>query len=362
MARPTRITINLAALRHNLARVRAYAPRQRVTAMVKANAYGHGLVHAACALAGAGADSFGVASLEEAITLRDAGIVQPIILVEGVFSADELGSVQQFDLQIIVHHLLQVEWLEQLAEFSRPIKVWLKIDSGMHRLGLQSVEVNEACQRLRACPAVDAEIGLMTHLANADDLGDDYTHWQLRDFNRSTAGLSGPRSIGNSAGLMGWPDCHADWVRPGIMLYGVSPFSLGSGVDHGLLPVMTLRSELIAVREHRAGEKIGYGGTWICPQDMLVGVVAVGYGDGYPRHAQAGTPVLVNGKRVPLIGRVSMDMIMVDLRAQPAARPGDPVVLWGDGLPVEEVARDAGTIAYELLCTVTLRVPVECVG
>lgn len=359
MARPTRASIDVAALRHNLARIRALAGSREVVAMVKANAYGHGLVRVGRALAAAGIDCFGVASLEEAMALREAGIHTRIVMVEGVFSAAELPAVQGNHFELVVHHMPQVEWLEQFADPAHPITVWLKIDSGMHRLGFLPEQVAEAWQRLNACRAVENPLTLMTHLANADELGDDYTRQQLRCFHEVIAGLPGPRSIANSAGLMGWPDTLGDVVRPGIMLYGVSPFSCGVGIDYGLKPVMTLHSELIAVRLHQAGEKVGYGGTWVCPCDMTIGVVAVGYGDGYPRHAPSGTPVLVNGQRVPLIGRVSMDMVLVDLRSQPDARPGDAVVLWGAGLPVEEVARDAGTIAYELLCHVAPRVQVE---
>lgn len=361
MARPARVTIDVAALRHNLTCIRALAGTRQVTAMVKANAYGHGLVRVGQALASAGVDILGVASLEEALALRVAGVHCPIVMVEGVFSASELPAVQASQIEIVVHHFQQIEWLEQFADPAHPVRVWLKIDSGMHRLGFQPEEVREAWQRLQDCPAVAHPVVLMTHLANADDLGDDYTHWQLRCFNDVTAGLSGPRSIANSAGLLGWPETLGDTVRPGIMLYGVSPFATGSGPEYGLQAVMTLHSELIAVRTHKAGESVGYGGVWLCPCDMPIGVVAVGYGDGYPRHAPTGTPVLVNGQRVPLIGRVSMDMVLVDLRTQAQARVGDPVVLWGHGLPVEEIARDAGTISYELLCHVAPRVQIDLV-
>jgi len=237
-----------------------------------------------------------------------------------------------------------------------PVVAWLKIDTGMHRLGFAPEAAAAAYARLRDCRAVAGPPRLMTHLANADDRADAYTEDQLARFDTATADLTGPRSIANSAGLLGWSAAQRDWVRPGIMLYGVSPFSDTEAGALGLRPVMTLHSELIAVNHYRRGDAIGYGGTWACPEDMPVGVVGIGYGDGYPRHAVSGTPVLLNGRTVELVGRVSMDMICVDLRTQPRARVGDPVVLWGQGLPVEVVADHASTIGYELLCSVTQRV------
>jgi len=350
--RPTRVSIDLSALRHNLKRVREAAPDSRVMAAIKANGYGHGLVRVARALGDS--DGFGVAAIDEALALREAGIGAPITLLEGFFHSAEIPLIAQHRLDLLLHHPQQIEALER-ANFQGTIRVWLKVDSGMHRLGIAPEQVRSVWRRLARHPGLEP-LGQMTHLANADETDHPGTTAQLRIFLSATAGLPGGRAIANSAGVLGWPESHGDWVRPGIMLYGVSPFIGGRAEQHGLKPVMTLSSELIAVNRMKKGDAIGYGGNWVCPEAMPVGVIAVGYGDGYPRHAGNSTPVLVNGRRVPTIGRVSMDMITVDLRSQPDAAIGDPVVLWGEGLPVEEIAEAAGTIAYELLCGVTARV------
>lgn len=344
--------IDLAALRHNLDRVRGVAPGRRIMAIIKANAYGHGMARVAKSLSDV--DAFAVARLEEALQLRQAGIVTPIVLLEGFLEANELNEITSHHLQVVIHHEYQVQVLEQ-TRLAKPVIAWLKIDTGMHRLGVRVEHAAALWQRLRRCNAV-SELRLMTHLASADDRSSEQTEQQLDEFRHVISGMKASMSIANSAGILGWPRSHGDWVRPGIMLYGVSPFMAGKGEEEGLQPVMTLRSRLIAINQALQGEAIGYGGSWVCPEDMLVGVVACGYGDGYPRHAVPGTPVLVNGERAPLIGRVSMDMICVDLRQQPRADVGDPVVLWGKGLPVEEVAIRASTIPYELLCGVTGRV------
>jgi alanine racemase len=238
----------------------------------------------------------------------------------------------------------------------RPIRVWLKIDTGMHRLGFPLEAVPEAWQRLQDCESVYKPLRLMTHFANTQQRGDPSVPNQIHNFQRVINKLSGEVCLANSAGIIAWPDTHGDWVRPGLMLYGISPFAHTVAADEGLKPVMSLRSALIAVRRIGAGERVGYGGTWECPEDMPIGIVAMGYGDGYPRHASAGTPVLVNGRRVALIGKASMDMLALDLRLAPDAQVGDPVELWGENLPVEEIARHAGTIPYELLCSVRSRV------
>ncbi len=355
MTRATRAVIHLSALRHNLSIARRHAPDAHIMAVIKANGYGHGSVAIAQALHQA--DAFGVACLDEAISLREAGISQPIVLLEGVVHAADLNLVRGYELEMVIHHPDQITLLEQVD--GRPIRVWLKVDTGMHRLGVALHQVEEMVRRLEQLDCVASPIRLMTHLANADDRQDDTTNQQLRRFETATAGLTQKASIANSAGVLGWPGSHRDWVRPGIMLYGVSPFVDSTAADHELQPVMTLESELIAVNRHQQGDPVGYGGTYRCPEDMTIGVVAIGYGDGYPRHAPSGTPVLVNGQRVPLIGRVSMDMICVDLRSCSHARIGDPVVLWGAALPVEEIASCAGTIGYELLCRVTRRVPLR---
>ncbi len=352
MTRPARVVINLKALRHNLARVRELAPKSNIMAIIKADAYGHGITRVAKALSSA--DAIGVACLEEARQIRAAGITQPVILLEGPYAVVELNEIVELDLQAVIHDLSQVEMLEKVS-LTKPVTVWLKIDSGMHRLGFLPELFSEVWQRLNDCKSVSSEIRLMTHLASANERQNPMTAAQLECFHDLCRDIAAPHTIANSAGILAFPETHADWVRPGLMLYGVSPLVDSHGMEEGLQPVMTLESQLIAVKKLRANEPVGYGATWHCPEDMPVGIVAAGYGDGYPRHAPSGTPVLVNGKRVSLIGRASMDMLIVDLRNQPDAKVGDPVVLWGEGLPVEEIANHAGTIPYELLCGVHKR-------
>lgn len=356
MTRATRAVIDLRALRHNLERARQAAPGARLMAVVKSNGYGHGLVRAARAFSAA--DALAVTCLDEALELREAGVDAPIVLLEGFTAPGDLRLVRAHALDCVIHHETQLEMLEA-APAGAPVRVWLKVDTGMHRLGFRPERVPLVLQRLRDCAQVHADVRFITHLANADDRDDTRTPRQVERLVAAAEGFTGEVSIANSAGVLGWPQAHADWVRPGIMLYGVSPFLDSVAPDHDLRPAMGLHSTLIAVNRFRQGEAIGYGGTWTCPEDMPVGVVAIGYGDGYPRHAPSGTPVLVNGRRVPLVGRVSMDMLCVDLRSQPRAAVGDPVLLWGEGLPVEEVARQAGTIGYELLCGVAARVKIE---
>lgn len=356
----TTATIDLAALRHNLARVRAAAPACRVAAALKANAYGHGLLRAARALAGA--DVFAVARCDEALALREAGVAKLIVVLEGFLQPDEIDLCRQHQLQATVHHESQVRMLE-LARSGQPVSIWLKIDTGMHRLGFAPARVPAVLERLAACPNAAPNPRLMSHLARADDRADPFTRHQLETFEAATRGLGAERSLANSGGILGWPETHFDWVRPGIMLYGCTPFDEGVGAEVGLRPVMTLASQLIAIQHYAAGEPVGYGGAWRCPRESRIGVVGIGYGDGYPRHAPSGTPVLVNGRRAPLAGRVSMDMITVDLSDLPDAQVGDPVVLWGCGLPAEEIARQVRTITYELFCKITPRVAViERVG
>lgn len=353
MTRPARASIDVAALRHNLSRVRVFAPHSRILAIVKANGYGHGLARVGRALSGA--DGFGVACLEEALALREAGIDKRILLLGGVFDPSELPLVVQHRLDVVVHDETQVRLLE-LARLNSPVSVWLKVDTGMHRLGVPPACVPRVWQRLADCVNVARPMRVLSHFASADDRQAAQTANQLSCLLGCAKGLSAELSIANSAAVLTRPDAHCDWVRPGIMLYGISPFVDDVGTDYGLRPVMTLSTQLIAVKHIEPGETIGYGGTWRCPQAMPVGVAAIGYGDGYPRHAPSGTAVLVNGERVPLIGRVSMDLITLDLRRQPRAQPGDRVVLWGRGLPIEELAQSAGTIAYELVCRVASRV------
>jgi alanine racemase len=302
----------------------------------------------------AGADGFAVARVAEAIRLRGSGVDTPILVLAGALEADELDAAVHHRLELTVHQPEQLALLQRLRADS-PVRVWLKVDTGMHRLGVLPAEVPGALQRLADCPAVHAPAGLMTHLADADDPRDPLTDLQCERL-RSLAQPGQPLNVGNSGGILGFPASRTDWVRPGIMLYGSSPFHACSAAALGLRPVMTLTTRLMAVRRLRRGDRIGYGGTYRCPEDMAVGVAAIGYGDGYPRHAPTGTPVLVRDRRVPLVGRVSMDSITLDLRMVPEARPGDEVVLWGQGLPAEEIARRAGTISYELFCGVTGRV------
>lgn len=356
MSRPTFMTIDLAALKENLERVKALAPQRSVMAMVKANAYGHGIERIAHGLSDAAA--LGVASLEEGIRLRQAGITQPIVLIEGLFYPDEIKEAEKHHFTLVVHHLPHVEMLEQAA-VSTPFRVWLKINTGMHRLGIEPSQTRAIYERLMAAAAVQKPIGLMTHFAEADVLDREATEAQIALFNEATAGLDGPRSLANSAGILAWPAAHGDWVRPGLMLYGASPFAGKTGLDHQLRPVMTLWSRLIAITPVKKGGSVGYGGTWQAPEDMLVGVVGVGYGDGYPQFAGNGTPVLVNGLPSQLVGRVSMDMLTVDLRHIPNAQIGDRVVLWGEGLPVEWVAKHSATSAYEILTRMTPRPKIE---
>lgn len=349
MTRPARVTVDLDALRHNLQRVRALAPGRRIMAVIKADAYGHGIERAARALRDA--DAFGVACLEEARQLRVAGVRGPVTLLEGPFAAGELLEISRLELEIVVHSPAQLDMLERTA-LENPVAAWLKVDSGMHRLGFDPAFVPKAWQRLSDCAAVRGPTRLMTHLARAAAPEDSMTAVQLERFAAACDGLPGERSIANSAAILACPASHADWVRPGLMLYGVSPLVGGTGAGHGLKPVMSLRSELISVRHVRAGESVGYGATWTCPEDMPIGVVAAGYGDGFPRHARSGTPILVNGIRCAIIGYASMDMLTVDLRAAPDAGVGSGVELWGPGLPIEEIAAHSGTVAYELLCGV----------
>jgi alanine racemase len=356
VSRLIRAAIDTRALRHNLGVIRERARRARVMAVVKANAYGHGLVPTALALADA--DAFAVARLEEGLALRAAGITQPIVLLEGVFTSEHLLAAARHGFELVVHDALQVELLEEMTGQHRFV-IWIKIDTGMNRLGFPVREFPAALARVQRLSPAPLEIRLLTHLASADELDNPVTAEQLARFRAATTGLNYNTSIANSAGIFGGVQLMCDWVRPGLALYGASPFAGGSAAELGLEPVMTLETSVIAVRHLSAGERVGYGGTWIAPRDSVVAIVAAGYGDGLPRNLSGGTPVLVNGARAPLVGRVSMDMIAVDVTDLGEVHVGAPAVLWGRGLPVEEVARHAGTIPYELLCSVSQRVPLE---
>ncbi len=347
--------LNMEAAAHNVAVVRRYAPNAKVMAVIKANGYGHGLLRIAEALQDV--DAFAVARVDEGIRLRKAGVTHRISVLEGFVSGAELDQFIEHRLDSVIHTSSQLDIL-QTKTGSSAISVWLKIDTGMNRLGFKPQEFASAYQRLSDCTIVKKPISLMTHLASADELSDPKTLQQIDLFNNTLAGSQGERSIANSAGILGWTQSLAEWVRPGVMLYGISPFPDSTGIDFGLKPIMGLHSQLIAVKSIEKGDTVGYGGSWVCPAATTLGVIAIGYGDGYPRYAKVGTPVLVNGQRVPLIGRVSMDMITVDLATQPHAKPGDLVTLWGDGLPVEEIAYCADTIPYTLVCGITPRVQI----
>lgn len=346
--------IDLDAIRHNLATARRLAAGSKVVAVVKANAYGHGAARILPALGAA--DMLGVACIEEALALREAGARQPILLLEGVFEAEELPLCARLGFEIVVHEPGQVRMLEE-ARLLRPLTAWLKIDSGMGRLGVAPEAAPALWRRLADCAAVAPAIRLMSHFADADAPGSVATREQLARL--AALDLPGERSFANSAGVLGWPAAHADWVRPGVMLYGVSPMAGRNGAEDGLRPALSLQTRLIAVKERQAGEPVGYGAAWRAEGTTRIGIAAMGYGDGYPRHAASGTPVLVAGQPAKLAGRVSMDMIAIDLGPRSAAEVGSPVLLWGEALPVETVARHAGTIAYELLCGIAGRVRVE---
>ncbi|MDH5301374.1 MAG: alanine racemase [Gammaproteobacteria bacterium] len=348
-------TIDHSALRHNLQLVRAVAPRSGVIAVIKANAYGHNVESMIDSLDAA--DLFGVAHVGEAVALRQAGCTKPLLVLEGFFDTEERAACVRYDLQVVVHHQLQIDLLRQTT-LSRPLHTWLKIDTGMHRLGFALDSAAQALQQLQSCRNV-ASITAMSHFAGADELDSSRTERQLQRFNQVTDGWNLPRSMANSAGVFSQPQSHFDWVRPGIALYGISPFGHQPASSLGLRPVMTLRSCLMAINDIKAGEAVGYGATWRTQRDTRIGVIGIGYGDGYPRHARNGTPVLVNGRQVPLAGRVSMDMICVDLGPDSHDKVGDPVVLWGKGLAAEVIADYANTIAYELVCGITSRVRLD---
>ncbi|MFN3579498.1 MAG: alanine racemase [Pseudomonas sp.] len=349
--RPAHALIDLDALRHNYQLAKRLSGR-KAFAVIKANAYGHGAPE--CAQALPDADAFAVACIEEALVLRAAGIKQPILLLEGWFEASELPLLVEHQLWTVVHHRGQIEDL-LAASLKAPLHVWLKLDSGMHRVGFSPEEYPGLWRQLQQHGNV-ASLTKMTHFARADEPDSGYTERQLETFQQVTVGLDGPSSLCNSPGVLAWPQAHGDWLRPGIMLYGATPFSFAQQQAAELKPVMQLQSKIIAVRELAAGEPIGYGARFVTQRPTRVGVVAMGYADGYPRHAADGTPVLVDGQRTQLIGRVSMDMLTLDLTDLPNCGLGSAVRLWGQGLNASEVASHAGTIAYQLFCNLN-RVP-----
>jgi len=344
--RRARVTINPGALNHNLSKVREFAANSQVMAVIKANAYGHGMLVVAEQLADA--DMFAVVMPEEAFALRAAGCDKPIIVLHGFANVDELEQFSRLNLSTVVHQSIQ---LKQLLEhkLSSPVDAWIKVDTGMHRLGITTDEVDTCFGQLRQSDNV-SKVYVMSHFANADDVDNDLNNSQLEVFLKVTNDIDVNCSMANSAAIIGLPKSHFEVVRPGIMLYGSSPFTDVSAVDLGLQPVMQFESELIDVKLVKAGESIGYGSTFTAEKDITMGVVAAGYGDGYPRHAGNGTPVWVNKQQCELLGRVSMDSICIDLSGVNASI-GDRVVLWGEELSVDDVAKASSTIAYEILCS-----------
>ena len=356
MSRPIHALIDLSALEHNLSVVRRHTPSSRVMAVIKADAYGHGLLHAAEAFKSA--DGFAMLELDAAIRLREAGYRQTILLIEGFFAITELALFEHYQFCTVIHHSEQLEMLPAYKRLGG-LDVFLKLNTGMNRLGFTPEQFPAALESLKSNPAV-GQITLMTHFACADEPnGGREVAGQLQCFNAVTAGWNLPRSLANSAAILRYPETHADWVRPGIMLYGASPFSDTAASELDLFPAMTVSSRIIAVQNLRSGDGIGYGHIFRADRPMRVGIVAGGYADGYPRHASIGTPVLVNGRRTRILGHVSMDMLHVDLSGIESAGVGSPVTLWGEGMPVDEVAQSAGTISYELLCSLAPRIRIE---
>ena len=352
MPRPIRATISAGALAHNLLVAKAYASGAKLWAVIKANAYGHGVERAARALDAA--DGFAVLDFQEAARLRVAGVTKPILMLEGFFKPIDLPLLLKYNLTPVIHNAEQVEML-RLAPLPAEMDVYLKVNSGMNRLGCNAENLRPAYNTLRMHAQV-RNVTLMTHFADAD--GAAGVKAQLDRFNELTQGLEAPRSLANSAALIRFPEARGDWVRPGIMLYGCSPFAGRTAESLNLKPAMTLSAEIIATRQLHAGERVGYGFSYEAVGEMAVGVVACGYADGYPRHAPSGTPVLVNGRRTRTVGRVSMDMICVDISGIPDVSIGSAVTLWGEGLSADEVAASAGTLSYELLCALAPRVRV----
>lgn len=353
MARAATATINLDAIRHNYRLAKSVAPEQQAIAIIKADGYGHGAIKLAEALENE-ADAFGVACIEEAMELRAAGITLPILLLEGFFAANELEYISNNNLWCAVHSLFQIDQIAA-ADIATPITVWLKMDSGMHRLGVQPEEYKEAYDKLVALPQVK-EVVLMTHFSSADEPELDTTSNQIKLFDETTAGIDAPVSLANSAGTLAHTDARRSWQRPGIMLYGATPFETSQELADQLKPAMTLSSKVIAIRDLQPGDAVGYSCTWVCDKPTRVGTVAMGYADGYPRHAKNGTPVLVNGKPSQIMGRVSMDMLAVDLTDIPDAEVGAYVELWGENLLASDVAKHCDTIPYTLFTGITRRV------
>jgi len=343
--KPATAKISSLALKHNLQVIKEKASHSKIIAVVKANAYGHGVVFVSSALESM-VDCFAVARLEEALSLRSNGIIKPILLLEGFFDEKDLPIIAVNNIETVVHNREQLEALKR-AVVPSPIKVWLKIDTGMHRLGVSLDEVNYFYQELKKLPQIQPHLGFVSHFSRADELDSDYTQVQLDRFLQAIKNKEGDRTIAASGGILFWPEAHLDCIRPGIIMYGISPTDT-VGAEFGLIPVMNLTSSLLAVREHKKGEPVGYGGIWTSPKDTKIGVVAIGYG-------------YLNGRIVPIVGRVSMDMLTVDLGEDSQDKVGDEVILWGKELPIETVAKYSGILSYELITKLTPRVITEYV-
>jgi alanine racemase len=353
--RPTIATVSLGAIAHNYRQACNLAPASRSIAVIKANAYGHGLVKVAEELQDM-VPAFAVAFMEEAVQLRDAGISKPILILQGVNQATEISVATASNFWLLMHRQQQLDWLLS-AKLKDPVRVWLKVDTGMHRFGLAPDTLDHICPLLESSANVHEGPVLCTHLASADDLSDPLTRQQVNIIRECSRKHGLAVSIANSAGILQWPETHAEWNRPGYMLYGSCPTGSLVNDSAGLQPAMSMCSEIVAIRNIRPGDGVGYGHDWVARRDSKIGTIAIGYGDGYPRHAPNGTPVLVNGQRAPLTGRVSMDAISIDLTGLEHVNVGDPVELWGKNLPVNELAAAAGTIGYEILAGLTGRVP-----
>lgn len=355
--------ISRKAVRHNFKRIKSIVKTSRVISVLKANAYGHGVLEMARILVDS--DAFGVARLEEALELRNAHFTTPILLMEGFFNTVDIDVLIEHDIQTVIHSLEQISQLETFAKkhlvLTAKLKVWLKIDTGMNRLGISPSQFNEALARIYALSFVDPQINFMTHFSCADDLDNRFTSEQISQFYTLVEPHDGELTLANSAGILAWPESHADWVRPGLLLYGCSPMINRIGEQDDFIAAMTLSTSVIAIKPLAKGENVGYGAHWQAEQDTQLAVIAIGYGDGYPRHAKAGTPVLINGKRYPIVGRVSMDMVTVDLGIEHQVSCGDPVIMWGPQLPVEEIAQWSDTICYELILQLTSRVDIKFV-
>jgi alanine racemase len=357
LMRPTFATVSLEAIASNYQLASRLAPASKSIAVIKANAYGHGMVKVAQHLQKM-VPAFAVAFIDEAIQLRDAGISKPILVLQGVHRAADLAEVVARDLWLMLNQQQQLEWLLS-ARLVAPVRTWLKLDTGMHHLGISPERLDRACEDLGSSVNVQPGLVLCTHLSCADDLEDPMTRQQVGLIHSAAAKYSFELSIANSAAILHWPEAHAGWNRPGYMLYGSCPTGSFDNDVQGLQPAMSMQSEIIAIRDLKPGDGVGYGLDWIASKPSKIGTIAIGYGDGYPRHAPSGTPVLVNGRRVPLVGRVSMDAISVDLSGLDDVKVGDAVELWGGNITVNELASAAATIGYEILAGLTGRVPLH---